>query len=289
MEKFRQNILCQYGNKGEEWLKKIPRITVELQEHWGLKELDPVHDMTYHYIVKALYKDDIRVVVKIGYDTDLLKCEWECLKLYHGHGAVRVLDYCFRSHAILLQQAKPGTPLKNRYPMEEGKVMDAYVEVLDKLLSVKGYGIHNNLADWLSALNNSSGDVFKKGRVVGERLLHSIKKSYLLHGDLHLKNILRHGDNWLAIDPKGVIGEREFEAAAFNFIADTEIEGATKELLLQRIRALAEKGNFSFERLRDWTFVRCVLSASWSIEDGADPSQALKLAALLEDDYAAEL
>jgi len=28
----------------------------------------------------------------------------------------------------------------------------------------------------------------------------------LLHGDLHQDNILSHGDDWLVIDPKGVIG-----------------------------------------------------------------------------------
>jgi streptomycin 6-kinase len=28
----------------------------------------------------------------------------------------------------------------------------------------------------------------------------------LLHGDLHQDNILSQGDDWLVIDPKGVIG-----------------------------------------------------------------------------------
>jgi len=37
----------------------------------------------------------------------------------------------------------------------------------------------------------------------------------VLHGDLHHFNILSSGDRWLAIDPKGIIGEPEFEPAAY--------------------------------------------------------------------------
>ena len=37
----------------------------------------------------------------------------------------------------------------------------------------------------------------------------------LLHGDLHHYNILRDGDRgWVAIDPKGVVGEVEYEIGA---------------------------------------------------------------------------
>jgi streptomycin 6-kinase len=35
-----------------------------------------------------------------------------------------------------------------------------------------------------------------------------------LHGGLHQDNILQRGNEWTIIDPKGVVGEIEFEAAA---------------------------------------------------------------------------
>jgi streptomycin 6-kinase len=40
-------------------------------------------------------------------------------------------------------------------------------------------------------------------------LLSSPCKQLVLHGDLHHDNILNDGNDWLTIDPKGIIGEAE--------------------------------------------------------------------------------
>jgi streptomycin 6-kinase len=45
-------------------------------------------------------------------------------------------------------------------------------------------------------------------------LLPSQEAQVVLHGDLHHYNILSSGDQWKAIDPKGVIGEPVYETGA---------------------------------------------------------------------------
>ena len=46
-------------------------------------------------------------------------------------------------------------------------------------------------------------------------LCDSMADPVVLHGDLHHDNVLRSGyDNWLAIDPKGVVGEPAYETGA---------------------------------------------------------------------------
>src|SRR5207247_1343548 len=35
----------------------------------------------------------------------------------------------------------------------------------------------------------------------------------LVHGDFHHHNLLRHGDGWVVIDPKPMVGEPEFDVA----------------------------------------------------------------------------
>lgn len=63
-------------------------------------------------------------------------------------------------------------------------------------------------AEWLARIPELGGDV--GGELVAE-LVASPASRLLLHGDLHQFNILAAGKEWLAIDPKGLIGERECE------------------------------------------------------------------------------
>src|SRR5207244_1723119 len=58
-------------------------------------------------------------------------------------------------------------------------------------------------------------EAFEQGRRVYSDLCGSQRHRQLLHGDLHHYNVLfdaRRG--WLAIDPKGVVGELEYEVGA---------------------------------------------------------------------------
>lgn len=101
-----------------------------------------------------------------------------------------------------------------------------------------------------------------------------------MHGDLHHDNILKHGNDWLAIDPKGVIGDREFEIAAFDFMYVSELANITdsKSIMEQRIEVLAQKSKLDAQRIKDWVFVRLILMAAWLLEDNDDPNWAIKLA-----------
>ena len=96
-------------------------------------------------------------------------------------------------------------------------------------------------------------------------------------------NILQHGNEWLAIDPKGVVGEPEFEIAAFDFmyIAEQADKINVKILFEKRIELLAEKSGLDAQRIKDWVFVRLILMAAWCIEDKDDPQWAIKLAEIL--------
>lgn len=71
----------------------------------------------------------------------------------------------------------------------------------------------------------------------------NVKETFLLHGDLYPDNILSSQRGWLVIDPKGVIGEREFELAAFlrNPIYDFPKGSDYKKLEKRRILQFAQE------------------------------------------------
>ena len=56
-------------------------------------------------------------------------------------------------------------------------------------------------------------DVLARGAALARRLLADPRDVRLLHGDIHHENILLAARGWVAIDPKGVVGERTYEVA----------------------------------------------------------------------------
>ena len=92
-------------------------------------------------------------------------------------------------------------------------------------------------------------------------------------------NILQNGNSWVAIDPKGIVGDAEFEIAAFDFIHQSELGDTNlKKIFEERLNQIAKKSHLDAKRINDWVFVRLILSAAWSIEDNGDPTWAIQLA-----------
>ena len=82
-----------------------------------------------------------------------------------------------------------------------------------------------------------------------------LRTDTLVHADFHHHNLLRHGDRWLAIDPKPIVGEPEFDVPAFlwNPLGTTSSRARTE----RRIAAFADAG-LDADRIRRWAIVRGV-------------------------------
>lgn len=293
MKKLRQNIVNIYGKKGETWLLNLPTLIHDLSTHWQLSQVMPVANMTFNYVATAVTKTQQFVVIKISYDEKNIAAEYEALKYFDGKGAIQVIDYHKIHHALLLQQAIPGTTLKYFYPEQIDYVMNCYVDTMQKLHYQKPlYHYHfKHIDDWLQAINEFnlnqmySSDLTKKALYLKNELLKTMRSEIILHGDLHHDNILKNNDEWLTIDPKGIVGETEFEIAAFDFMNINEFANQSDvgNILINRINLLAQKANLDTERIKAWVFVRLILMAAWLVEDNDDPRLALKLAETLKE------
>jgi streptomycin 6-kinase len=111
-------------------------------------------------------------------------------------------------------------------------------------------------------------------------LSSTIKNPRLLHGDLHHENILwaqEHG--WMAIDPKGLRGELEYEVIPFlmNNFPQQDAVTATKF----RVDTFVTELNLQRDRVLSWALCFAVLSAWWSIEDHTEGAEQSIEAALV--------
>ena len=205
-------------------------------------------------------------------------------------GIVAVLAHT--SGAVLLERLDPGTPLTR--PVERGddaRATDVLAEVAARLESPGPAAGFPTVADWgagfdrylASGAVEVPGELVTRGREVFRRLAHSQRRVRLLHGDLQHDNVLydrRRG--WVAIDPKGVNGEPDYElGAALRNPPGFADRLADPSVTRDRIGRFVARLGVDPDRVLGWAFAQAVLSMIWTWEDGgsaADSAPAARLA-----------
>ena len=90
----------------------------------------------------------------------------------------------------------------------------------------------------------------------------------VLHGDLQHYNVLRDARRgWLAIDPKGILGEPAYETGALLRNPQAP-RRPPHDVLGRRVEIICERLGYDRTRVLGWCFSQWVLSILWAIEDG---------------------
>ncbi len=119
-----------------------------------------------------------------------------------------------------------------------------------------------------------------------DELLASQAEPVLLHGDLHHFNILAaRRQPWLAIDPKGVVGEPAYDVGALLHNPVGLLEAPRPGGILERrVEILTKELGLDRARVRGWALAQAVLAAYWGLEDsGRVWEEALVFAELLSE------
>jgi streptomycin 6-kinase len=98
-----------------------------------------------------------------------------------------------------------------------------------------------------------------------------VGRATLVHGDFHHHNLLAAGDRYLAIDPKPMLGEPEFDVPSF--LWNPLSYRMRPEVTERRIAAFAEAG-LREDRICAWAVIRGAYL-------GAEPDEVRVLRALL--------
>jgi streptomycin 6-kinase len=268
------------GAAGVEWLRNLPSLLAECERRWSLAIGPPFPNLSYNYAAPAIRQDGTPVVLKAGFPDNEFKTEAEALRLYAGSGAVQLLDADVERGILLLEHITPGRLLSDVRDDEEATAIAA--QVMRQLWRpVAEDHPFPTVADWAKGMSRlrkefGGGSGPFPARLVGqaerlfEELLSSMGEPVLLHGDLHHFNILSASRQpWLAIDPKGVVGEPEYEVGALlrNPTPEIATRPGLRQVLRRRIDQLSQELGFDKARLRDWSLAQAVLSAWWSYED----------------------
>ena len=284
---FENNIINHSGDAGRQWLAQLPHIVKHLSFEWALTNVIPVDNMSWNFIVLADSVKFGKVCLKIGIDSHLICEESKALKFFDGQAMVRLISCNSHHNALLLEQIIPGKTLKQVADKNVNLVFENYVHIIDTLqdkATTFPTPDFKSVRDWFMVFDHLPLDALPdnfipKAKKLSEILLSKSGSQVFLHGDLHLDNILSNKDSWVAIDPKRVIGPKEFEMAAFDFLSPQQ---QTRTLLVSRVHQIAYLAKIDPQVLLGWVFVRLVLKACWMLEDNGDPAPFLNQLSLIQ-------
>ncbi len=237
---------------------------------WGLELGAPFALSRYSYV--APVGDDAVLKVAWAGDDESLD-EGDALELWDGNGAVRLLRADKSRRALLEERAMPGDDISG---LPEDDAVAIAVDVATRLWVRAGAPfrwVGDEVPRWMDDAEREGeegSELVPLAREVYASL--DVGREWLTHGDFHHHNIVRHGDRFVAIDPKPYLADREYDLYSFlrNPLSYRMVDRDETE---RRIAAFVAAGLDDF-KIRAWAIVR----GSYL---GGDSAEAALLAGLL--------
>jgi len=261
------------------------RLLEEMVRKWRL-ELEAVPFETSSGGIAFARRGPERVVLKLPRRESDEAGASAALQHFDGRGAIRVLKHD-PSGGLLLERAQPGHALTKL-------VLEGADDQATEILCAVARALHRReppdsgfrvVEDWgrgFERYRRTAQGAIPVGLLdSASRLFADLAASQaarrLLHGDLHHDNILFDDSRgWLAIDPKGVLGEPAYEiGAALRNPTEDPTCFARPSIIDRRVRIVSDCLGLDRQRVLGWAFAQAVLSAVWSLEDALDPSRGL--------------
>jgi len=294
LETLRENLINVHGDKGALWWVELPEQLRLLAQDHSLTLLTPFPDLSFNYVLPVIGPHQEPWVLKCGVPTEEFTAEVNALAHYNGSGAVSLIKADPSAGWMIIERCNPGDRLVDI--TNENTVIPIAVEVMRKLWKpVSDSSSFPSLTQFLQSLQKLNNNDFLKNLLSSpirhfalgrtQELLTSMSDQVLLHADLHHYNILRHRDQWIAIDPKGVIGEREFEIGAFLRNPLNVVEGPRESReIAKNLDQIVEVTCFDRQKVLSWCIIQAVLCVCWYKDDNLEV-KARQLAAYAERIY----
>ena len=278
-----QNIVDVHED-GKLWIEDLPNLIDFLEREWNL-DLEPRTRGNYSFVIPC---GDY--VLKLFPPSENFDRELATMLAWEGNGAARIHRHDSQIGAMLIERLRPGTELTALY--HEGRdeaataimcgvmnqlAISATPAIVDTIPTAAELAaeIHDLRRRFDGGTGPFPGQLVDAAEGLFRDLLASQGPAHLLHADLHHENILLSERGWLAIDPHGLIGEREFETYAWlNNPIGVSKNPDLKALTQRRLDQISDLTCFDRERVRSWGAACAVLSAWWTFDGHGTVSQA---------------
>ena len=227
----------------------LAAIAHDLAAEWGVELGPPFALARFSFAAPAGAGADLKVTPPEDDEADE---EPDALALWAGEGAVRLLRRDDPRRAMLIERASPGSDLA---AVDETEATEIAVSVATRLwrpASRPFRWIGDHVPRWLDTTSpGPGGELLPLARSLYDAL--DVGRTTLVHGDFHHHNLLAHNGAYVAIDPKPMLGEPEYDVASFlwNPISYRMRADVTEA----RLAAFAAVG-LDQRRMRAWAVIR---------------------------------
>ena len=264
-----------------DWLAGLPGLLGRLAERWELAIGPHFAGIRINYVAPATRADGTRCVLKVSRHVDETRNEIAALRLWEGVGAARLLAADPDSGALLTERLDPGSTLVAVSDADDVAATAIAADVVARLWrpvpDPAASGLRT-LSSWCvafdcnrEALASGAGGfpatLFHRVDALRHELLTTTEEPVSLHGDLHHYNVLRgRAGQWLAIDPKGLVGDRCFDVCQFL----RNPHRVSPQTNRDRLGIFCAELGLDRARVGAWCVVHAMLDACWEYEDGND-------------------
>jgi streptomycin 6-kinase len=222
----RDRLIARFGAGVDAWCTALPAMVERYCLRWHL-ELDQAlaGNTSRVFIGRQLSDGSRNVVLKLTPDRAIANEEAIALRAWSATPhVVDLLNADLEAGVLLLERIEPGTKASDEPELPS---VSEFADLLAGLRKAAGYEQLPTLAQGLESMFSRIGDLLSNPRVsslvtpqvlaTGHRKARELASDGpvgLLHGDLHLSNILRAGPprGLVAIDPRPSVGDPTFDA-----------------------------------------------------------------------------
>lgn len=266
-------------------------------DQWKLSDPKPLTETITSHLYTVTHKAEravLKILTPVGIQDEHRGAI--ALRYWDGRGTVHLLHVDEQAHLLEYASGDDLIPMVQRG--EDEKATTIIADLLHQLhmtSTVAAKPVPDGLIPltvWFRSLfkkaaadrEDGQTSIYVRAARKAEDYLANPLDTRVLHGDIHHENIrYRPQRGWLLFDPKGLIGERTFDAANVLRNPHNMPELVENEVrLLKTAAILARALDVNTSRVLDFTFLLACLSACWYLEDGEDPQFDMGIAELIE-------
>ncbi len=245
---------------------------------WSLSKASLVAETPTGAVYKVEQNGRAPAALKIvGAGSEDARRSTELLLWYAGEGAVTVFDHSTEAVFMEWMDGKPlSDPARHGRDAEATEAFGHVVAQLQRVRPDAPTGLVPLRAHYAALLDRSprawpltSRDMLARSIGLARWLFDKPAAVAPLHGNLHHDTILSSDRGWLAVDPKGLLGDPCYELAdAFRNPSGAEALVADPARVAAMADSFVRRLGFNRRRMLAHAAAHCALSACWELEAG---------------------